>query len=58
MLPKAKREIVQGDGTGSSIEGFAKHAKPYVGDATSATALIDAIGEARAGAKKRGSNQV
>lgn len=54
VLQKLEREIVQGDGTGSSIEGFAKHAKSYTGDASSATALIDAIGEARAEAKEAG----
>src|SRR5690606_651381 len=29
VLQKLEREIVQGDGTGTSIEGFAKHAKSY-----------------------------
>lgn len=54
VLQKLEREIVHGDGTGTKIEGFAKHAKSYVGDSTSATALIDAIGEARAEAKEAG----
>lgn len=52
VLQKLEREIVQGDGTGSSIEGFAKHAKAH--EAEAGTLLVDAIGEARAEAKEAG----
>lgn len=52
VLQKLEREIVHGDGTGTKIEGFAKHAKAH--EAEAGTLLVDAIGEARAEAKEAG----